>query len=267
MRCTAILLGGFIVVSGAVHAAGRIGHDVAPIDKFEFGYVALPERVLVSDFSISPDRRPSRFYFVQHGQCEVVVRERGKFHNDAPSADRAAMGVIPNKIRESLSWGVGRHSQTHIGFKLVSGGLTAIPNCDHHFNGLGYGESPDTTLDGKEVRPQLALRSLLGMIECGSSGVRRAIGGSDRRLHVAGLSSSAFAQQPKLFLTSSPELIGGQPEADGRDSQNNGKRGDDGLVVVVMLDPMVSAVKSQERPGKEGGAILMVIVIGGQLIP
>jgi hypothetical protein len=73
---------------------------------------------------------------------------------------------------------------------------------------------------------------------------------------------SAFRQH-SLPFASFPEPNGCPPKPDGREGQNNGEPGDNGLVVVVSLDELKPPLREKKHSSREGGAILLVIVVGG----
>jgi hypothetical protein len=74
-----------------------------------------------------------------------------------------------------------------------------------------------------------------------------------------------ITQMTKLPFSGFPKPIGGQPQAYRRDSKDYRESSDNSLVVVVALEDIRPALESQKRPGKEGGAILMFIIVGGLL--
>jgi hypothetical protein len=83
--------------------------------------------------------------------------------------------------------------------------------------------------------------------------------------HVAGLSRRAVAEDFELLFAGSPKVDSRQPQPDCGYRQNYGEGSDNSLVVVVALDPIKPAFKAEKGSSKEGGAIMMFIVVGGLL--
>jgi hypothetical protein len=97
---------------------------------------------------------------------------------------------------------------------------------------------------------------------CGIGGLPR---GSDRSLHIARLGLAAFPQQLSLPFSGFVQTDGSKPKSDSGERQYDSEARNDGLVVVVKLDPFKPSLAEQKRSSKEGGAVMLFVVVGGWL--
>lgn len=113
------------------------------------------------------------------------------------------------------------------------------------------------------IGPQFSFCGVLSDLIAMTSGVCGSDGRCNGILHIARLGNGGFSQKPKLLLASNPKLIGGEPQANGGNSQYNGEAADN--TFVVSFKDSVQRVNRGDYSRVEGGAIFWVNVIGGLL--
>jgi hypothetical protein len=148
---------------------------------------------------------------------------------------RRAAGIDDEWSR--LKYGGADHN-CDIGAQLANGGAFGVPNKPARFaNAIFSG-----------VRALSQGRDLLGyLLELSCSVKIRSLG---FRFNMGELSAPRLDRD--LWW----------PVTDGRYSQDDCERSYNGLIVVVALDPLKPSFDEQKRSSKEGGAVILIIIVG-----
>lgn len=200
----------------------------------EIGPSRASENVFIRDSSVNMENEGSLRNPTHLSKCELAM-EYESMDTALPWPDCCYAGIW--RWRQGIveiTWNEGRHN-ADVGNNLnIRSGSQSVIN-----------------KDGPEIK--LVSFSLPAVL----SGLDRNI---SPQLPLGGVLS-----QVSLGLSSAPKTMGDDPEADGGYRENYRKSGNNRLVVVVVLDPLKPAFEHDKRASKEGGAVLMFIVIGGLL--